>query len=223
MAIFSDKNRSSRQKVVVSVSGARSSSVQKDAREIIQDAREEAFRIKKAAEDESRKIRQEVIEIEKKVVQKEESLDAKLSQIERLEAQVENSRQSIAKRDQEIEKERHDLVENLSKVSTLTAEEAKKLILANLEDELKNEIAKRIRAAEEKIKGEAKEKAKEILTNAMIAGATEWVAEYTVSTVKLESEDLKGRIIGKEGRNIRSFELATGVDVELDSDIPEEV
>ena len=223
MAIFSDKNRSSRQKVVVSVGGTRSSSVQKDAREIIQDAREEAFRIKKAAEDESRKIRQEVIEIEKKVVQKEESLDAKLSQIERLEAQVENSRQSIAKRDQEIEKERHDLVENLSKVSTLTAEEAKKLILANLEDELKNEIAKRIRAAEEKIKGEAKEKAKEILTNAMIAGATEWVAEYTVSTVKLESEDLKGRIIGKEGRNIRAFELTTGVDVELDSDVAGEI
>ena len=79
------------------------------------------------------------------------------------------------------------------------------------------------RKAEEKIQAEAAEKSKEILVNAMIAGATDWVAEYTVSTVKLESDDLKGRIIGREGRNIRAFELATGVDVELDSDIEGEV
>lgn len=225
MAIFDDrKNRSNRAKVVVSVSGSRPSQPEsKDTREIIQDAREEAFRIKKAAEDESRKIRQEVIEIEKIVVQKEESLDTKLSQIERLEKQLQSTREALIKRDQEISKVRSDLVEKLSKVSSLTADEAKKLILANLEEGLKSEIAKRVKEAEEKIRSQAKEKAKEILTSAMIAGATEWVAEYTVTTVKLESEDLKGRIIGKEGRNIRSFELATGVDVELDSDVTGEV
>lgn len=225
MAIFNDKSRGTRgQKVVVSVGTSRRPQPRlRDDREIIQDAREEAFRIKKAAEDESRKIRQEVIEIEKIVVQKEESLDTKLSQIERLEKELESTRQALAKRDQEISKARSDLVEKLSKVSSLTADEAKKLILANLEEELKSEIAKRIKEAEEKIRSLANQKAKEILTNAMIAGATEWVTEYTVTTVKLESEELKGRIIGKEGRNIRSFELATGVDVELDSDVAGEV
>ena len=225
MAIFDDrKNRGNRAKVVVSVGANRQAHPRaQDNREIIQDAREEAFRIKKAAEDESRKIRQEVIEIEKIVVQKEENLDSKLSQIERLEKELNSTREALTKRDQEISKIRSDLVEKLSKVSSLTAGEANKLILANLEENLKSEIAKKIKEAEEKIRSLAKEKAKEILVNAMIAGATEWVAEYTISTVKLESDDLKGRIIGKEGRNIRSFELATGVDVELDSDVAGEV
>ncbi|HLA04090.1 MAG TPA: ribonuclease Y, partial [Patescibacteria group bacterium] len=118
---------------------------------------------------------------------------------------------------------REDLVKKLERSSSLTREEAKKLILENVEKELSDEIAKKIKEAEEKIQAEAAEKSKEILVNAMIAGATDWVAEYTVSTVKLESDDLKGRIIGREGRNIRAFELATGVDVELDSDIEGEV
>ena len=225
MAIFNDKNRGARGKVVVSVGNSHlvTQSHARDTREIIQDAREEAFRIKKAAEDESRKIRQEIIEIEKIVVQKEENLDTKLSQVERLEKELQFTREALTKRDEEISKVRSDLVEKLSKVSSLTADEAKKLILANLEEDLKSEIAKKIKESEEKVRSLAKEKAKEILVNAMIAGATEWVAEYTVSTVKLESDDLKGRIIGKEGRNIRSFELATGVDVELDSDVAGEI
>ena len=212
------------QKVVVSVGHARQqASVPRDAREIIQDARDESFRIKKSAEDEARKIRQEIIEIEKRVAQKEETLDTKLTQIAKLEKEIELARQSLTKKDQEIAKTRSELVEKLSKVSSLTAEEAKKLILANLEEDLKSEIAKRIKEAEEKIRAESKDKAREILANAMIAGSTDWVAEYTVTTVKLESEDLKGRIIGKEGRNIRAFELATGVDVELESDVAGEI
>ena len=225
MATFNDqRTRNSPSRVVVSV-GARQTSQphQKDAREIIQDARDEAFRIKKAAEDESRKVRQESLEIEKRIAQKEESLESKLSQIARLEKELENSKQVFAKRDQEITKNRNDLIEKLSRVSSLTAQEAKNLLLSNLEEQLKGEIAKRIREAEEKVKAEAAQKSKEILVNAMIAGSTDWVAEYTVSTVKLESDELKGRIIGKEGRNIRAFELATGVDVELDSDVAGEV
>jgi len=165
----------------------------------------------------------ESLEIEKRIAQKEESLDSKLNQILQQDKKTQETRQALLKREQEIEKVRNDLTSKLSKVSSLTAEEAKKLILANLEEELKEEIAKRIKVAEEKIKAESAEKAKEILVNAMIAGATDWVAEYTVSTVKLESDDLKGRIIGKEGRNIRAFELATGVDVELESDVAGEI
>jgi len=212
-------------KVVVSV-GRQTTSIDDPrvtAREIIQDARDEAFRIKKAADEEARKIRQEVLEIEKRIAQKEESLETMLRQVEKKEKQIELSKEALVKREQELSTIRKDLVAKLQKVSSLTAEEAKKLILENLEEELKDEVAKRIKEAEEKIREQADAKAKEILVNAMIAGATDWVAEYTVSTVKLESEEIKGRIIGKEGRNIRTFELATGVDVELDTENPNEV
>lgn len=231
MGIFDNNSGSGRgnikpKKVVVSVQTAhhpRTSSDSRDAREIIQDARDEAFRIKKAAEDEARKVRQESLDIEKRLAQKEESLDTKLSQISKLEKQIETSRQSLEKRENEISKIRNDLIEKLSKVSSLTREEAKKLVISKLEEELKDEIAKRIKEAEEKIKAQSQEKAKEILINSMIAGATDWAAEYTVSTIKLESDEIKGRIIGKEGRNIRAFELTTGVDVELESDVAGEV
>lgn len=210
-------------KVVVSVGQSHMRSDSSYAREIIQDARDEAFRLKKAAEEEARKIRQESLEIERRIVQKEESLEAKISQVEKQEGQLQNTAASILKKEQEISKLRADLNSKLQKVSSLTTEEAKKLILENVEADLKSEIARRIKEAEEEIKAASEEKAKEILVNAMISGATDWAAEYTVSTVKLESDDIKGRIIGKEGRNIRAFELATGVDVELDSDVAGEV
>lgn len=179
------------------------------AREIIQDARDEAFRIKKQAEEEVVSLRSESLEIEKRIVQKEESLDERFTKIEKKEA--------------EIERLRTDLLAKLQKVSSLTTEEAKKIILENIHGQLRDEIAKRIKEAEEEIKATSTAAAREILVNSMVAGATDWVAEYTVSVVKIESEDIKGRIIGKEGRNIRAFELTTGVDVELDSDNPLEV
>lgn len=226
MAYYNDNKNSSKNtgKVVVSVGSPRQDYIaNRDAREVIQDARDEAFRIKKAAEEEVRKIRQEVVEIERRIAQKEESLDNKISQISKQESQTESAKEAYKKKEQELSKVRSELVEKLSKVSSLTRDEAKKLILVNLEEELRDEIAKRIKEAEEKIKSEAADRAKEIIVNAMIAGSTDWVAEYTVTTIKLESDDMKGRIIGKEGRNIRTFELATGVDVELDSDIAGEV
>ena len=193
------------------------------AREIIQDARDEAFRIKKAAEEETRKIRQEIIEIEKRIAQKEETLDAKISKNQKYEETINFQKNSLTRKEEELSKTREKLIAKLEKVSSLTREEAKKLILENLQKELEGEIAKRIKESEEKLRLDVQQTAKEILVNSMIAGATDWVAEYTVSTVKLESEELKGRIIGKEGRNIRAFELATGVDVDLDSDIAGEV
>lgn len=226
MAIFSNKKTSkdTNSRVVVSVGKPQQTSSEKSqAREVVQDARDEAFRITKAAEEEARKLRQESIEIEKRIAQKEESLDTKISEIERQQKALDSALKSFTKREQELDKVRQELVAKLEKSSSLTAQEAKKLILENVEVGLKEEIAKRIKEAEEKIQLESKDKAREILVNAMIAGATDWVAEYTMTTIKLESEDMKGRIIGKEGRNIRTFELATGVDVELDSDVPNEV
>ncbi len=109
-----------------------------------------------------------------------------------------------------------ELKKKLADVSKMTQEEAKQVLLKEIESDLKEEIAKRIRAAEERVKLDSNEKAKEILIDAMRHAATSYVAEFTVSTVPVPSEEVKGRIIGKEGRNIRQFERETGVELEID-------
>lgn len=117
---------------------------------------------------------------------------------------------------QEIGKLRQEYLGKLEGVGSLSKDQARQELLSELERDLKEEIAKKIKAAEEKVKEEAEARAKEIIATAMLRGATRYVAEYTVSVVKLPDEEIKGRIIGKEGRNIRAFELTTGVDVDLD-------
>lgn len=114
------------------------------------------------------------------------------------------------------EKLHDELVSKLEKVSGMTIEEAKRILLDEVQKDLTSEVAKKIRQAEEKIKLESREKAKEILVDAMKMGSTSYVAEYTVSQVPVTSEEVKGRIIGREGRNIRTFEKETGVEIELD-------
>jgi ribonucrease Y len=110
----------------------------------------------------------------------------------------------------------NDDIKKLEKMSNMTKDEAKRVLLDEVQKELTGEIAKKIRAAEEKIKEEASEKAKEILLDAMKHGATGYVAEYTVSSVTVPNEDAKGRIIGAGGRNIRTFEREAGVEIEID-------
>lgn len=113
-------------------------------------------------------------------------------------------------------KARDDYLKKLEEVSGLTREEARKRLLEELDKELSSEKAKRIRQTEESLKLEVQEKSRELLVDAMRHGATDYVAEYTLSTVRLPDEEIKGRIIGREGRNIRAFEQATGVEIELD-------
>lgn len=124
----------------------------------------------------------------------------------------------LEKRREELDRREEELKRKEAEISGLTAEQAKKLILDKWEEKLQEEIAKRIKAAQEKAQQEAKNKAREILVEAMQHAATNYVAEYTVSTVKVTDEEMKGRIIGKEGRNIRTFERKTGVDVDLDEE-----
>lgn len=109
-----------------------------------------------------------------------------------------------------------DNIKKLEKIANMTSEEAKKVLLEEVQKELTGEIAKKIRAAEEKIKEDANERAQEILLDAMKHGATSYVAEYTVSSVPVPNEDVKGRIIGAGGRNIRAFEREAGVEIEID-------
>lgn len=125
-------------------------------------------------------------------------------------------REALVKREEFVKKREEELVEKLQKASGMTNDEAKKVLLSEVEKNLKEEIAKKIRVAEERIKQDANEKARAILADAMKHGATSYVAEYTVSTITVPNEEVKGRIIGKEGRNIRTFERETGVELELD-------
>ena len=141
---------------------------------------------------------------------------AKKDDIKVLVEDLRKQRESLEEKEQKLKKRGDELKEKLSKVSKLTQDEAKKILLDEVQKDLTSEIAKKIRIAEEKIKAEAQEKAKEVLAEAMKHGATGYVAEYTVSTVEVPNESVKGRIIGKEGRNIRAFERATGVEIELD-------
>jgi ribonuclease Y len=125
-------------------------------------------------------------------------------------------REALEKKEEVIKLREAELKERLETVSKMTQDEAKKILLDEVSKDLTVEIAKKIRSAEEKIKIEASQKAQEILADAMKHGATSYVAEYTVSTVTLPNDDVKGRIIGAGGRNIRAFEKETGVEIELD-------
>lgn len=149
-------------------------------------------------------------------------LAAKIAEIERREGALEEKEKQFNKRQKELKKRLDEVegvkkkeVAKLEKIAGLTHEEAKKLLLEATEKHLSEDIARKIKEAEEEIEEKTEEKAKELLVEAMQHGATDYVAEYTVSSVQLPSEELKGRIIGREGRNIRAFEQATGVEIEL--------
>lgn len=135
----------------------------------------------------------------------------KLESLDRREGAVEEREKLLHQKEEEA-------LAKLEKISHLTADEAKNQILSDVREKLKEEIAKEIRAAAAQVQEEAEEKAKQILVDAMRHGATDYVPEYTVSVIKITDEEVKGRIIGKEGRNIRAFETATGVDVDLDEE-----
>ena len=180
-----------------------------NARELLIEAKDQALKIKREAEEEASKVRSEVLQLEARLAAKEENLDKKLTDIDQKETSFRN-------KESDLEKTRSELATKLEKVASITREEAKKLIIDATESKLKDEVSRRIRESEEQIKRQADEKAKNILVDAMRAGATDYVPEYTTSIVRLPDEDIKGRIIGREGRNIKAFEMATGVDVDLD-------
>ena len=188
------------------------------AKEIILKATEEALRAKQEAERESRKVMNDSLEIEKRLARKEQLLEEKEKGIrdeqQRFGEKTKQTEQ--AKKDYEEHKER--IIVKLEKIAQMTKDEARTLLLSAWEDKLKADIANRIREAEEEIKKTSAEKAKEILIDSMRYGATEYVSEFTLSVVHLPNDEYKGRIIGKDGRNIRAFELATGIDVDLEEE-----
>jgi len=179
--------------------------------EIINKAKREAFKIREVADKEASKTHREILEVEKRIIEKEKEIDNKSSQIKREKGQLLEARKKLEERKSEI-------LRKLEKVAQLSKEEARNLLLKTWEERLKKEIADKIRQSEEEIKATKDKKAKEILVDVMRYGATDYVAEYTLSTISLPDEKYKGRIIGKDGRNIRAFELATGVDLDLEEE-----
>ncbi len=174
------------------------------AREVVLEAKDEALRVRREAEEEGRK--------------KLEIIDRREGALEEREKRITQGELESAKVRADIERVKQDHITKLESVAHLTRDEAKDQILEAVREKLKEQIAKEVREAVTEAEEEADQKAKEILINAMRHGATDYVPEYTVSVIKIPDEDMKGRIIGKEGRNIRSFETATGVDVDLDEE-----
>jgi ribonuclease Y len=191
-------------------------------REILLEAKEEAHRLRTEIEQESRARRAELQRSERRLFQKEESLDRKGEAIERKE-------EAINRKERELDDIRNDLTQiyeeqrtELERLSGLSSDEARELLLKNIEDELHHEAAIMIRDIEAQTKEEADRKAREIIATAIQRYAADHVAETSVSVVALPNDEMKGRIIGREGRNIRALETLTGVDLIID-DTPEAV
>ncbi len=195
---------------------------QEKSEKIINNAKKEAEEIKnkskKEAKEEVKDIRVEVDEEKKRLDKKEAEIDRKIGALEERVKLAREQEEKIKKQKDEIQEIKKKQLEKLERAANLSTNEARELILQATEKKLQGEIIRRIKEAEESVKEKADEKAKEILVNAMRHGATDYVPEYTVSSIQLPNEDMKGRIIGKGGRNIRVFEKVTGVDVDLDEE-----
>jgi len=185
-------------------------------REIIVEAKDEALRIRKEAEEETRRVKAEALEIEKRLEARQENMEKRLEEMTRKEENLNSQQRGVSRKMEELESLRQEQTKKLEGVASMTKEEAKQIILENVEKGLGEEIARRIKEAEEKAEAEAGGRAKDILVSAMQRVKTDYVAEYTTSRVPLPEEEMKGRIIGREGRNIRALEQATGVDFDLD-------
>ncbi len=214
------------------------------SKKIISQAQKEADNIKKEAElkakdllyqmkvefeKEAKDKKEQLLLQEKRLIHKEENLDRKIDQIEKREEKLVKREKEIEEIIKELEEKRKYIEElkeahkkQLERIAGISSEEAKEILIQSMEEEAKNEAAKIIRKIESEAKAEADKKAREILALAIKRYAGEYVAEQTVSVVHLPNEEMKGRIIGREGRNIRAIEAATGVDVIID-DTPEAV
>lgn len=191
-------------------------------REAMLEAKEESIRVKNDLDKEVKERRAEIQRSERRVVQKEENLDRKLEAIEKREAGFAAKEEEINRQKAQVAKLNEERIQELERISGLTSEQAKEYLLKTVEEDVKLDTAKLIKEMENKAKEEADKKAKEYVVNAIQKCAADHVAETTISVVQLPNDEMKGRIIGREGRNIRTLETMTGVDLIID-DTPEAV
>ena len=190
--------------------------------ELLSKAREEAVKVRQASEIDSRERRYELQRMERRFNQKEERLDRKLESVERRERGLTDREEQAEAAKAQLEEIRNKQLHQLELISGMSSEEAKQGLLQAVEGEIREEASLRVREWEERIKDEIDDKARDILATTIQRCATDVVSETTVSVVPLPSDEMKGRLIGREGRNIRAMEQATGVDLIID-DSPETV
>ena len=191
-------------------------------REGLLEVKEESIRTKNELDREIKERRAEVTRYKRRVQQKEENIDKKTDAIEKKEAYLAKREEEMRKQKEEISRLNEQRVQELERISGLTSDQAKEYLLKIVEDDVKHESAKMIKEMEHRAKEEADKKAKEYVVNAIQKCAADHVSEATISVVQLPSDEMKGRIIGREGRNIRTLETLTGVDLIID-DTPEAV
>ncbi len=191
-------------------------------RESLLEVKEESIRTKNELDKEIKERRAEAQRYERRVQQKEENIDKKADAIEKKEASLTHREETLAKQREEISKLNEQRLQELERISGLTSEQAKDYLLKIVEDEVKHETAVMIKEMESRAKEEADKKAKEYVVTAIQKCAADHVSETTISVVQLPNDEMKGRIIGREGRNIRTLETMTGVDLIID-DTPEAV
>ena len=191
-------------------------------REGLLEVKEESIRTKNELDREIKERRAEVTRYERRVQQKEENIDKKTDAIEKKEAYLAKREEEMRKQKEEISRLNEQRVQELERISGLTSDQAKEYLLKIVEDDVKHESAKMIKEMEHRAKEEADKKAKEYVVNAIQKCAADHVSEATISVVQLPSDEMKGRIIGREGRNIRTLETLTGVDLII-VDTPEAV
>ena len=191
-------------------------------REALLEAKEESLRNKNEFERETKERRAELQRYEKRVLTKEETLDRKTEALEKKESRLSVKESELDKTKQEVEAFHVKQLQELEKISGLTSEQAKEYLIKTVEEEVKHETALLIKDLESKAKEEADKKAKDLVVTAIQRCAADHVAETTISVVQLPNDEMKGRIIGREGRNIRTLETMTGVDLIID-DTPEAV
>ena len=191
-------------------------------REALLEVKEESLRTKNELEKETKERRSELQKYERRVLSKEESVDKKADAVEKREAECTAKVAELQKREKKVDELEQKGVQELERISGLTSDQAKDELLRSVEDDVKVDVARLYKELESRAKEDAGKKAKEYVVNAIQKCAVDHVSETTISVVQLPSDEMKGRIIGREGRNIRTLETLTGVDLIID-DTPEAV
>ena len=191
-------------------------------KESLLEIKEESLRTKNDLDKETKERRAELQKYERRVLSKEESLDKKIEAVEKRDINLTRKEEELGKRKQEVDELEQKRQQELERISGLTSEQAKEYLLKTVEDEVKHETAVMIKAYESRAKEEAEKKARDCIVSAIQRCSADHVAEMTISVVQLPNDEMKGRIIGREGRNIRTLETLTGVELIID-DTPDAV